>query len=67
VWYNTPYIVQVNPDGSIPQPRDHRGEQKVYEGFESHDALARDIRAALEADRVAQMGHDGHYEIKRRS
>lgn len=39
-WYNTPWIVQVNADGTIPAPTDHKGEEKVYVGFEGHDAEA---------------------------
>lgn len=49
-WYNTCWIIQVNPDGSIPQPKNHRGEAKMYVGFENHDQQARDIKAAIEAD-----------------
>lgn len=66
VWYDTPWMVQVNKDGSVPPPQDHRGRPKVYEGFEGHDQQARDIRRLLEAEKAASMGHGGHYEIKRR-
>lgn len=53
-WYNTPWMVQVNADGSVPPKRDHRGEPKQYVGFEDHDRIARDIRAAVAADEAAQ-------------
>jgi hypothetical protein len=29
-WYNTSWSVQVNPDGSIPPPQNHRGQPKKY-------------------------------------
>lgn len=39
-WYNTPWMVQVNPDGTVPDKKDHTGEPKVYQGFEGHDEQA---------------------------
>jgi hypothetical protein len=62
-WFNTCWLVQVNPDGSVPQPKDHRGEPKIYMGFEGHDQLARDLKAAVEADKMLQR-RPGH-EIRR--
>ena len=32
-WNGTCWVVQVNPDGSVPPPQNHRGKQKVYENF----------------------------------
>ena len=65
-WFDTCWIVQVNPDGSVPPKANHTGQPKVYEGFEGHDKQARDIRAALEADKRHQQSSGGHFEIGRR-
>src|ERR1035437_8104751 len=40
IWFDTPWFVQVNADGSIPAPTSHIGEKKIYEGFEGHDEQA---------------------------
>jgi hypothetical protein len=48
-WYDTTWMVQVNADGSVPPPKNHRGQPKIYQGFENHDQMARDITAAMEA------------------
>jgi hypothetical protein len=60
VWKNTPWMVQVNSDGSVPPPRDHRGEAKLYVGFEGHEQLARDIVQAAKLDAANQIipGHE---------
>jgi hypothetical protein len=47
-WYNTPWLIQVNPDGTIPPPQNHTGADKVYVNFEGHDDLARRITEAIE-------------------
>ena len=51
-WFNTPWQVQVNPDGSIPAPRNHSGEHKVYANIEGHDdmalALAKNLKQQFE-------------------
>ena len=57
VWFDTIWYVQLNPDGSVPEPKDHRGEPKLYEGFEGHDELARQISDALEAERILSQQH----------
>jgi hypothetical protein len=59
-WYNTSWAVQVNPDGSVPAPRNHTGEAKIYAGFEGHDKLAAQVREAVLADEAAQQepGHE---------
>jgi hypothetical protein len=53
-------LVQVNPDGSIPPPQDHTGKRKMYEHFEGHDQMARDIMKALEGQ-VARETDPGHH------
>lgn len=62
-WYNTCWAVQVNPDGTVPPPKDHRGEAKVYVGFENHDREAREIQAMLDRQVQAELRGDG--EIRR--
>jgi hypothetical protein len=64
-WENTPWLVQVNPDGSVPAPRDHTGEAKVYVGFETHAQEARDIIRALKAEKDASTVEGGAF-IRRR-
>lgn len=63
-WYKTTWLVQTNRDGSVPPPSNHFGSPKVYVGFEGHDQMARDIRAAIAADEAAQR--QAGSEIKRR-
>jgi hypothetical protein len=58
-WEDTCWIVQVNPDGSVPAPRDHAGEAKVYIGFETHDQEARDLRRALELEKQRSTQEGG--------
>lgn len=66
-WYNLVCrLVQVNPDGSIPPPTDHRGKPKVYEHFEGHDQMARDIMKALNRQVEAETDPDHHGEIRGR-
>jgi hypothetical protein len=47
-WYNSCWIVQVNPDGTVPAAKNHTGEPKIYQGQENADQVARDILRALE-------------------
>lgn len=61
-WENTPWMVQVNADGSIPPPQDHSKTQKVYVGFEGHDELARKLVDNLQKQYDAEQ-HKGA-EIK---
>lgn len=63
-WYDTPWLVQVNSDGSIPQPQDHTRTPKVYQGFETHDQLARDIERALSLQKQLETQKDGHGEVR---
>lgn len=41
-WYNTNWVVQVNPDGSIPPPQDHSRTEKKY-GSQIPDELGKRI------------------------
>jgi hypothetical protein len=66
-WYNTPWMVQINSDGTVPEPKDHRGEPKLYQGFELHDSMAKRVIDQLNAEAELQTNHDGHGEIRRRS
>lgn len=63
-WYNTPWLVQVNADGSIPPPQDHSRAPKIYQGFENHDQIARDIVASLEAQKRLETERGGHGEVR---
>jgi len=63
-WFDTCWMVQVNPDGSVPEPVDHSKKPKSYLGFETHKEEAAQIMAALERDRQASM--NPHSEIRKR-
>lgn len=65
-WYNTCWMVQVNPDGSVPPPTNHTNQPKTYAGFEYHDAQAKELLAALEAQRQAEIASpdDPRHEIR---
>lgn len=58
-WDQQCWMVQVNADGSVPPPSDHRNEPKVYVGFENHDELARRIIASLEAQLETETSGNG--------
>ena len=58
-WYNTAWMIQVNPDGSVPAPRDHRGEPKIYEGFQGHDEMARRIIERAEQENKLSLRPGG--------
>lgn len=53
-WLDSCWMVQVNADGSVPPPRNHRGEPKLYAGFEKDAQMARDLLAALQMQADAQ-------------
>ena len=64
-WYNTPWMVQVNPDGSVPPPQDHTHSPKVYEGFENHDEIAKQIMETLELQQKLEVDPDqSKHEIR---
>jgi hypothetical protein len=63
-WCDTCWMVQVNPDGSVPPPTDHTKSKKQYEGFEGHDQLANQIMQGIENDRLASL--EKHSEIRKR-
>lgn len=58
-WYNTPWTVQVNADGSVPAPRDHTKEPKLYAGFEGHDRQAEEIVKALKKNAELETNPGG--------
>lgn len=58
-WFQTCWQVQVNADGSIPAPKDHTHEPKVYAGIEGHDDLAEKIREALMLQREMEVKPGG--------
>jgi hypothetical protein len=53
-WFDTCWQVQVNPDGSVPAPKDHTGEPKLYANIEGHDEIAQQIRDALALQVIAE-------------
>lgn len=58
-WYDTVYYVQVNQDGSIPAPKDHTGQPKLYGGFEDHDKRAKDLVETLKRNAQAETKPGG--------
>jgi len=62
------WLVQVNPDGSVPPKTDHTGHEKRYIGFEGHDQQARDImravRAGIKSETDRSKG-EGGYEVRK--
>ena len=66
-WYDTPWNIQVNADGSIPPPQNHTGTKKVYAGTEGHDEFAARFIAGLkhQLEQETQRKPDGtSYEIR---
>lgn len=63
-WYNTPWLVQLNPDNTVPPKTDHTHSKKVYVGFEHDNELAAQVAEALELQRQLSMRPDHHGEIK---
>jgi hypothetical protein len=63
------WLVQVDPDGSVPPPQDHTKKQKLYLGFEGHDEaameLARRVREGI-AQEAQHSTEDGGFEIRKR-
>ncbi len=58
-WFNTPWTVQVNRDGSIPAPKDHKGGPKLYQGFGGHDEEAIRIVESLKRNAIAETKPGG--------
>ena len=59
-WYNTLcQVVQVNSDGSIPPPKDHTGEKKIYQGFEGHDQKAEELINILKNNAAREIRPGG--------
>jgi hypothetical protein len=63
------WLVQVDPDGSVPPPQDHSRKPKLYLGFEGHDQrameIANQLRAGIERERLASEQAGGH-EVRNR-
>jgi len=53
-WFDTCWNVQVRPDGSVPAPKNHTGEAKIYAGFKDHDVRAKELIDYLKAEEQAQ-------------
>lgn len=52
-WFNTCWMVQVNPDGTVPPPTDHTGRPKKYQNFATDDQTRRivdSIQRQLDAE-----------------
>lgn len=64
-WFNTPWVVTLNEDGTVPDPQDHTGKEKVYVGFEDHDRMAAMIEEGLKADAEASL-KGGEFKYKGR-
>lgn len=60
-WFNTNWTVQVNPDGSIPDPEERRGP-KQYQPLDQ--ALAAQMKTNFENLEAATLRQDG--EIRNR-
>lgn len=61
-WFETLWMVQINPDGSIPEPSNHRGRPKTYLKTKEDDRMAQQIRDAIDAQIAAETR--GHGEIR---
>jgi hypothetical protein len=48
-WLDTCWLVQVNKDGTVPPPTNHKGQAKIYptERFKDHDEMAKRVVDAL--------------------
>jgi hypothetical protein len=60
-WYDTPWLVQVNGDGTIPPKTNHTGSPKEYHGDFGTPQEAKDIIDGLK--RQAQAETQGGAEI----
>jgi hypothetical protein len=64
-WFGTPWLVQVNGDGSIPPPQDHTRSPKEYAGDFGTPEEAKAIIDALRRQAVAETKSD-HTEMPNR-
>jgi hypothetical protein len=54
-WDGTCWFVQLNPDGTVPEPKDHRGSPKKYEDFATDEQTKRIVDAVqrqLDAEKL---------------
>lgn len=65
-WYNTAWMVQVNPDGTVPEPKNHTGANKMYVTDKKADEMAAQIRAAIDHQLSVETSQGGHGEIRGR-
>lgn len=63
-WYNTAWLIQVNPDGSVPPPRNHTGKDKLFSRDPSADEMAKRVREAIDAQIALETEAGGHGEIR---
>ena len=67
-WYNTEWLVQTNPDGSVPAPKNHTGGKKLYAGFSDHDRQAEELINILKQNAQRETGKDASggkgYEVR---
>lgn len=57
IWFDSPWMIQVNPDGSVPPERNHTFTPKEYVGFEGHDAEAASLMGQLRImDQIKRTG-----------
>jgi hypothetical protein len=64
-WYNTAWSVQVNPDGTIPPPQNHRHSQKKY-GLQLPDASQRALVDNLQRQLDAEQTEGAEIRSPRR-
>jgi hypothetical protein len=63
------WLVQVDPDGSVPPPQDHTKKKKLYLGFEGHDQAAMQLAKQVREGIARESQHstdDGGFEIRKR-
>ena len=58
-WFDTLWMVQVNPDGSIPDPTDHRGKPKMFIKNKADDEMADRVREAIDLQIQAERSGSG--------
>ncbi len=63
-WFNTCWMIQVNPDGTIPPPQNHTGKNKIYSRDPSADEMAKRVREAIDAQIAIETERGGHGEIR---